>query len=178
MCRKNVLRNLLLSNKRRVGTLNVASHISVAHGLIYTLSNYMHHERAKQNYHKSPEISCTTVLLYFMAQRRGAWSHVPHLLANQNAGIWGQQVQRGIKPQILLFVMTPTAEFSPVLCTYVNISLVNMWQSLSCQKKNSSITHQSFWYDYNVDLKASFVAQCLRFSISRSVYNVSRTWHR
>ncbi len=51
-----------------------------------------------QNYHKSPEISCTTVLLYFMAQRRGAWSHVPHLWANQNAGIRGQQVQRGIRP--------------------------------------------------------------------------------
>ncbi len=55
--------------------LNVAPHISVAHGLIYTLSNCMHHERA---------------------QRRGAWSHVPHLWANQNAGIRGQQVQRGI----------------------------------------------------------------------------------
>ncbi len=31
------------------GTLNVAPHISVAHGLIYTLSNCMHHERAKRS---------------------------------------------------------------------------------------------------------------------------------
>ncbi len=34
--------------------------------------------------------------LYFMAQRRGVWSHVSHLWANQSEGIWGQQVQRGI----------------------------------------------------------------------------------
>ncbi len=95
-------------------TLLVAPHISVAHGLVYTSSNCMRHERAKRS-------ECTTHLKHGWGVHYTSWPkgvvhtpgisenpmrsipvtrnttyNVPHLWANQNAGIRGQQVQRGI----------------------------------------------------------------------------------